>query len=92
MAWASLGHLASALAADIVALRHRTTCRHADRFLEKVVSVCVLDQPTCLVRFAARIVGLASGYAEPWLESLADLKPKTRHQYQWLMRQYIMPT
>src|SRR6516225_10623012 len=31
-------------------------------------------------------------YAEAWLESRADLKPKTRHQYQWLMRQYIMPT
>jgi integrase len=30
-------------------------------------------------------------YAEAWLESRADLKPKTRHQYQWLMRQYIMP-
>ena len=31
-------------------------------------------------------------YAEAWLESRADLKPKTRHQYQSLMRQYIMPT
>ena len=31
-------------------------------------------------------------YAEAWLESRADLKPKTRHQYQWLMRQHIMPT
>jgi integrase len=31
-------------------------------------------------------------YAEAWLASRADLKPKTRHQYQWLMRQYIMPT
>jgi integrase len=31
-------------------------------------------------------------YAEAWLESRADLKPKTRHQYQWLMRQQIMPT
>ncbi len=35
----------------------------------------------------ARFKGLASG-----LESRADLKPKTRHQYQSLMRQYIMPT
>jgi integrase len=31
-------------------------------------------------------------YAEAWLESRADLKPKTRHQYQWLMRQHVMPT
>jgi len=31
-------------------------------------------------------------YAEAWLESRADLKPKTRHQYQFLMRQHIMPT
>src|ERR1051326_3712812 len=31
-------------------------------------------------------------YAEAWLESRADLKPKTRHQYQSLMRQHIMPT
>src|SRR5262245_2353050 len=59
----------------------------------------------CLVRslrFAARLSGLAFGpalgritfgeYAEAWLESRADLKPKTRHQYQWLMRQQIMPT
>ena len=61
-------------------------------FLGGVASVCVLDQPTCLVSFAARVVSLTSGYAEPWLESLADLKPKTRHQYQWLIRQYIMPT
>ncbi|MGH3218637.1 MAG: tyrosine-type recombinase/integrase [Streptosporangiaceae bacterium] len=30
-------------------------------------------------------------YAEAWLESRADLKPKTRHQYQSLMRQHIMP-
>ena len=31
-------------------------------------------------------------YAEAWLESRADLKPKTRHQYQSLMRQHIMPS
>ena len=31
-------------------------------------------------------------YAEAWLESRADLKPKTRHQYQSLMRQHITPT
>jgi integrase len=31
-------------------------------------------------------------YAEAWLESRADLKPKTRHQYQSLMRLHIMPT
>lgn len=31
-------------------------------------------------------------YAGAWLESRADLKPKTRHQYQFLMRQHIMPT
>jgi integrase len=31
-------------------------------------------------------------YAEAWLESRADLKPKTRHQYEFLMRQHIMPT
>jgi hypothetical protein len=31
-------------------------------------------------------------YAEAWLESRADLKPKTRHQYESLMRQHIMPT
>jgi integrase len=31
-------------------------------------------------------------YAEAWLDSRADLKPKTRHQYQSLMRQHIMPT
>ena len=31
-------------------------------------------------------------YAEAWLESWADLKPKTRHQYEFLMRQHIMPT
>jgi Phage integrase, N-terminal SAM-like domain len=31
-------------------------------------------------------------YAEAWLESRADLKPKTRRQYQSLMRLHIMPT
>jgi integrase len=31
-------------------------------------------------------------YAEAWLEARADLKPKTRHQYQSLMRKHIMPT
>jgi Phage integrase, N-terminal SAM-like domain len=31
-------------------------------------------------------------YADTWLASRSDLKPKTRHQYQWLMRQHIMPT
>ena len=31
-------------------------------------------------------------YAGAWLESRADLKAKTRHQYQFLMRQHIMPT
>jgi len=31
-------------------------------------------------------------YAQAWLESRADLKPKTRHQYQSLMRQHITPT
>jgi Phage integrase, N-terminal SAM-like domain len=31
-------------------------------------------------------------YAEAWLESRADLKLKTRHQYQSLMRQHITPT
>jgi len=31
-------------------------------------------------------------YAEAWLESRADLKPKTRHQYRSLMRQHITPT
>ena len=31
-------------------------------------------------------------YAEAWLESRADLKPKTRHQYQWLLRLHILPT
>jgi integrase len=31
-------------------------------------------------------------YAEAWLESRADLKPKTRHQYQALMRKHITPT
>ena len=31
-------------------------------------------------------------YAEAWLASRADLKPKTCHQYQWLMSQHIMPT
>jgi site-specific recombinase XerC len=31
-------------------------------------------------------------YAEAWLESRADLKPKTRHQYQALMRKHINPT
>jgi hypothetical protein len=31
-------------------------------------------------------------HAAAWLESRADLKPKTLHQYRWLMRQHIMPT
>ena len=31
-------------------------------------------------------------YALPWLDSRADLKPKTRHQYRWLMQQHILPT
>ena len=31
-------------------------------------------------------------YAEAWLEPRTDLKPKTRHQYQSLMRQHITPT
>ena len=30
-------------------------------------------------------------YPEAWLESRADLKPKTRRQYEWLMREHIMP-
>ena len=30
-------------------------------------------------------------YALAWLESRADLKPKTRHQYQWLLRLHILP-
>lgn len=31
-------------------------------------------------------------YAVAWLEARADLKPKTRHQYQSLMRLHILPT
>ncbi len=31
-------------------------------------------------------------YALAWLDSRADLRPKTRHQYQSLLRLYILPT
>ena len=31
-------------------------------------------------------------YAHAWLDSRADLKPKTRHQYRWLMQMHILPT
>jgi integrase len=31
-------------------------------------------------------------YALAWLDSRADLKPKTRHQYDWLLTLYILPT
>jgi hypothetical protein len=31
-------------------------------------------------------------YAVAWPESRADLKPKTRHQYQSLMRLHVLPT
>jgi hypothetical protein len=31
-------------------------------------------------------------YAETWLESRADLKPKTRHQYNALLTLHILPT
>jgi hypothetical protein len=30
-------------------------------------------------------------YALAWVESRADLKPKTRHQYQWLLRLHLLP-
>jgi integrase len=31
-------------------------------------------------------------HALAWVESRADLKPKTRHQYQWLLGLYLLPT
>jgi len=31
-------------------------------------------------------------YALAWLDSRADLRPKTRHQYDWLLTLYILPT
>jgi site-specific recombinase XerC len=42
----------------------------------------------------AESVGQGDGreYALAWLESRADLKPKTRHQYQSLMHLHILPT
>jgi len=31
-------------------------------------------------------------YASAWLDARADLKPKTRHQYDWLIGLHILPT